>query len=77
MLGTKLVVDSPIGTAKFNDTRVERHERNKNRAKGNEAGISAEIFISFVEAFGVPLDNGEEGLKLVVRVEQVGGSYLF
>lgn len=77
--GIKVIVECP----ELQEEAVSRRGRGwwwRRRRSGPQRrdGCAAmEVFVSSFEASSRPLDAGQEGLKLVVRVDQVGACSLF
>lgn len=76
LLGIKVVVDCPelqdkeaVVVGGRGGARRGRGLRTRDGSTVSTA--TAEFFVSSVEACARPLDTGQEGLKLVVRVDQV------
>lgn len=69
MLGIKAVIDFQLERGGVDDAIAERRVQSGGQGRGG--GVTAEIFVSSVEACARPLERGKEGMKLVVRVEQV------
>lgn len=72
LLGTKVVVDCQV-SGDFCHGRSSGARTNTSTVGEGQRSVSAEVFISSLEACARPLDGGRDGIKLVVRVGQVRG----
>lgn len=78
VFGIRVVLDFPEHLTKAVDScskpsRLTARKQGGGSGDGSGVGggVSAELFVSCVEAFAKPLEGGRAGIKLVVRIEQV------